>query len=108
MALVIGDSELLLDDFGDAAASPDLAPKAVGFRPVPQKVGDESNLIRIKLGGVAGAGSREQSSGTFIARFRDPLADSSFCDAKSSGDMPLLPAELDELPSAHPSPFPQL
>jgi hypothetical protein len=47
MAPVVGNTELLLDDLGDAGASPDLASKAIGFRPVSQKVGDEPNLIQI-------------------------------------------------------------
>ena len=53
VALVIGDAELLLDDLGHAGTGPDLAAEAVGFRPMREKVGDESPLIRSEFGGTA-------------------------------------------------------
>ncbi len=85
MPLVIGDAELLFDDLGDAGASPDLATEAVCFGAVPQEVGDEAQLIRFELGGGAGMLSREQSGRTLTASLRDPMADSTRCDAESAG-----------------------
>ena len=55
VALMGGDAELLLDDLGDAGASPDLTAKAVGFLPMRQEVRNEAQLIRSELGGMAGA-----------------------------------------------------
>ncbi len=38
LAFVIGDTELFFDNLGDASTGPDLAPKAIGFRPVSEEV----------------------------------------------------------------------
>ena len=105
VTLVVGDAELLFDDFGDAGTGPDLAAKAVGFRPVRKKVGDETQLIRFELGGRAEVGSREQRSRTFTARRRNPPAYRPLGDTEGDGDLPLLPTELLEAPGLHSPPL---
>jgi hypothetical protein len=105
VTLVVGDAELLFDDLGDAGTGPDLAAKAVGFRPVRQEVGDETQLIRFELGGRAEVGSREQRSRTFAARRRNPPAYRPLGDTEGDGDLPLLPTELLEAPGLHSLPL---
>jgi hypothetical protein len=106
--LVVGDSELLFDDLGNAGTRPDLATETVGFCAVPQEVGDEAHLTRFELGSGAGMMPREQSSRTLIASLRDPMADSPLRDAKSVSDQSLPPSEFMELPGTHSSPFLQI
>jgi hypothetical protein len=105
VTLVVGDAELLFDDLGDAGTGPDLAAKAVGFRPVRKEVGDETQLIRFELGGRAEVGSREQRSRTFAARRRNLPAYRPLGDTEGDGDLPLLPTELLEAPGLHSPPL---
>jgi len=106
MALVVGDAEFLLDDLGDAGAGPDLAAKAVSFRPVPKEVGDEADLSRFEFGGVAGGRTRQQHGRAIVTGLGQSLADSRPGDIQGGSDVSLLPAELLQAPSLHPPPLP--
>ena len=105
VTLVVGDAELLFDDLGDAGTGPDLAAKAVGFRPVRKEVGDETQLIRFELGGKAKVGSASGADRTFAARRRNPPAYRPLGDTEGDGDLPLLPTELLEAPGLHSPPL---
>jgi hypothetical protein len=64
MVLMVADTELLLDDPGDAGTGPDPATEAVGLRPVPEELGDQAllsagELIASQESKVSGSGRSE-------------------------------------------------
>ena len=108
VALVIGDAELFLDDLGHTRTGPNLAPEAVGLRPMREKVGDQSPLIRSEFGGAAVGQVRQQCRGAVATCTSDPSTDGALTDTERDGDLPLLPAELLQMPGTHPAPLPQV
>jgi hypothetical protein len=62
MGLVIPDPEFAFDDRGDAGTGPDLAPKAVGFRPVREEFGDQRPLWSVKRAAVPRWGRARSAS----------------------------------------------
>ena len=92
MALVIGDAELFLDDLGHTrtgTTGPNLAPEAVGLRPMREKVGDQSPLIRSEFGGAAVGQVRQQCRGAVATCTSDPSTDGALTDTERDGDLPL-------------------
>ena len=108
MALVIGDAELFLDDLGHTRTGPNLATEAVGLRPMREKVGDHSPLIRSEFDGAAVGQVRQQCRGAVATCTSDPSTDGALTDTERDGDLPLLPAELLQMPGTHPAPLPQV
>jgi hypothetical protein len=105
MLLMVGNAEFLFDDLGHTGARPDLAAKPTRFRSMPGEVGDETHLILLELGGRAKARLRQKRRRSIAERLSKPLANRCLCNAKSSCDLPLLPAELAQLPRSHPAPL---
>ena len=56
VALVVADAELLLDHLGDAGTGPDLTPKPVGLRAMPEELRDQALLSGREFGRASGAG----------------------------------------------------
>src|SRR5512142_816067 len=62
VVLVVANAELLLDDESDAGAGPDLAPKAIGLRAMPEELRDEALLLGSQPGTRPGAGWERRAS----------------------------------------------
>src|SRR5205823_5895938 len=82
VGLVVADAELVLDDPGDASASPDLSAEAVGLRPVPEEFGDQPFLRVGELGRAARCRTGEQGPGAAIAAASEPTTDGLFGDVQ--------------------------
>ena len=83
VALVVADTELLMDDLGDAGAGPDLAAEAVSLRPVPEELRDEPFLLGGQPTVAARGGWERRASGRLVGSGQ-PMADGWLRDAKAS------------------------
>src|SRR5262249_12276758 len=105
VALVVVNTELFLDDPGDAGAGPDVPAEAVGLRPVPEEFREQTLLGGRELGRVAWRGVRPQRLGTTVAGADEPTADGLLGDAQGVADVALIPARPLEDHSPQPSPL---
>lgn len=105
VALVIADAEFLLDDQSDAGAGPYLTAKAVGFRAVPEELGDQPLLCRGQSRNPTRSGMRAKCLDTAPLSERKPTADSRGRDVECLSDLPLSPAFLLQAQRPHPTPF---
>src|SRR5512135_2755667 len=105
VVLVVANAELLLDDESDAGAGPDLAPKALGLRAMPEELRDEALLLGSQPGDPARGGMGAKGLGAVPLRDGKPVADGGVGDAESPGDRPLRPAFVLERQRPHPPPL---
>ena len=105
MVLVVVDTELLLDDAGDAGAGPDVTAEAVGLRPVPEELWDHALLGGREFGRVAWRGPCQERLGTAVAGGSEPTADGLLGDAQGIADLTLAPALLFQKQRPQPPPL---
>src|SRR5581483_5941307 len=105
MTLVIGDAELQPNDSGDARTGPDIPPKAISLRSVPQELWDAGQLLGRQFRRTAGGGVAVQRLGSRRFRDRQPSADGTLIDAKGGRDIDFQPAQFVQLKGSEPSPF---
>jgi hypothetical protein len=95
---MIPDTKFPLQHSGDPAAGPELSPKAIGFGPSVQELGQTGELLgrqpaRGTRWGPVAEGLRASHAGTPY-----PLADGSFADPHRLGNLALGPPLLLEVP----------
>jgi len=108
LAFVIGDTELFFDNLGDSSTGPDLARKAICFRPVSEEVWDQSGPLRFKPGRAAGNRLCVQRVGPIAMSPSQPTADSSLASIESSGNLTLVPAGLLQMSGSQTPPLPPI
>ena len=103
MARMVRDAEFQTNHGGDPATGPDLAPKAIGFGPSVQQLGQARQLLGDQPAGGPRVGPMPERLGAPVAGPRHPLADGPLADPQGLGDLALSPALLLEVPGLQPS-----
>jgi hypothetical protein len=98
---MVADAILPLDDLAHTLSSPDIATKAIGFRPALQQLSNLGSLGRRETGCRTGGFAPTQGfrAATFSGLF-EPLADRALGHAQGIGDTLLGPAFLAQFPGA--------
>jgi hypothetical protein len=105
MAGMVGNPVFELHHGGDPPPRPELAPKAVGFGPPLQALGQAGELLGREPAWGPGRRTAAQGVGALLAGARHPLTDRACADAERCGDLALGPAPLLEPPGLEPSGF---
>src|ERR1043166_3911520 len=103
--LVVADAKFLLDNFGNAGASPNLAPEAIGLGSMPKELRNQSLLRSSQLSRAARRGVSAQGVRACRAGDAEPLTDRRFRDSKGLCNRPLGPIILMHGQCSHPPPL---
>ena len=100
LALAVRDAELLVNGPGDTLTGPDVSPKAVGLRSVPEEVGDQPELFGCELGDRARGGMGAESFWPTPSCSGGPTTNRGLGGIEGGCDVALLPAlSLEPVPS---------
>jgi hypothetical protein len=102
---MVGNPIFELKHSGNPPTGPELSPKAIGFGPPLQELGQAGELLGREPARGAGGWTVAQGLGASLAGTRHPLTDSAFADTERFGDLALGPALLLEAPGLEPSGF---
>lgn len=105
MGGMITHPKLALDDNGYPFGGPDLTSEPVGFGSFGQQRGQLGALLRRQFGRRTWRGVMAQGFWPLCFPFVDPLANGSFGDSQSLGDLSLGPPLFMQFPGAQPSAF---
>src|SRR5262249_34375652 len=105
MVLVVTDTQLPLDDFGDAGARPDLAAKAVSLGAVPEEFRDRPQFVRGESGPTPRRRTRPKCLRSAVTGTSEPTADGFLGDIESLGDIALIPAVELQIQGTESPPF---
>jgi hypothetical protein len=95
---MVGNPIFELKHSGNPPAGPDVPPKAIGFGPPLQELGQAGELFGREPARGAGGWTVAQGIWAPLACTLHPLTDSAFADAERFGDLALGPALLLEGP----------
>jgi hypothetical protein len=102
---MIGNPIFELEHGGNPPTGPELSPKAIGFGPPLQELGQAGELLGRKPARGPGGWTVAQGIGAFLAGALHPLTDGAFADAERFGDLVLGPTLLLEAPGLESSGF---
>src|ERR1700738_2379857 len=104
MIAVVSHAKFTSQNFNDAGARPNLAAKAIGFRTMPEKIGDQPFLLLSQLR-VRATGPREKGLASSVPSARQPLTYRALRCSQGLSDLAFGPAMLGQIPRPKAAPF---